>query len=123
MSKDRLTVTVDPQLVEAGNAAVAEGRAGSLSAWVNLALHERAAKDRRLRALAEAGAAYESAFGVVQAAEPVRPAARSSPRPTPTPANLWRARPLAPSRSSAPERSPPLSDEPTGPAAVARRPP
>jgi hypothetical protein len=69
MSKDRLTVTVDPQLVEAGNAAVAEGRAGSLSAWVNLALHERAAKDLRLRALADAVAAYESEFGEITAEE------------------------------------------------------
>ncbi len=63
MSKRRLTVTVDPQLVRAGNDAVADGRVDSLSAWVNLALTERAAKDRRLRALGEAVAAYEAKFG------------------------------------------------------------
>jgi Arc/MetJ-type ribon-helix-helix transcriptional regulator len=69
MSKERLTVTVDHQLVEAGNEAVSEGRAGSLSAWVNLALAERAAKDRRLRALGDAVAAYEAEFGVITAGE------------------------------------------------------
>ena len=65
MSKERLTVTVDPHLVEAGNTAVAEGRVDSLSAWVNLALAEHAAKERRLRALADAVAAYEREFGVI----------------------------------------------------------
>jgi hypothetical protein len=62
-SKERLTVTVDPDLVEAASAAVAEGRVGSLSAWVNLALSERAAKERRLRALVGAIATYEKEFG------------------------------------------------------------
>jgi hypothetical protein len=65
MSKERLTVTVDPHLVAAGAAAVAEGRMDSISAWVNLALAERAAKDRRLRALADAVAAYETEFGAI----------------------------------------------------------
>ena len=69
MSKERLTVTVDPHLVQAGNDAVAEGRVDSLSAWVNLALIERAAKDLRLRALAGAVAAYETRFGVISAEE------------------------------------------------------
>ena len=68
-SKERLTVTVDPELVEAASAAVAEGRVGSLSAWVNLALSERAAKERRLRALAGAIAAYEQEFGPISADE------------------------------------------------------
>ena len=68
-NKERLTVTVDPELIEAANQAVAEGRVSSLSGWVNTALTERAAKERRLRALAEAVAAYEDAFGEVTAAE------------------------------------------------------
>ena len=62
-------MTVDPHLVAAGNAAVAEGRVESLSAWVNLALLDRAATDRRLRALADAVAAYESEFGAISADE------------------------------------------------------
>ena len=61
--KERLTVTVDPHLLEAGNEAVSAGRAESLSAWVNLALAERAGKEHRLRALADAVASYEAEFG------------------------------------------------------------
>jgi hypothetical protein len=64
-SKERLTVTVDPDLVEAASTAVREGRAGSLSARVNLAQAERAAKDRRLRALASSIATYEKDFGAI----------------------------------------------------------
>jgi Arc/MetJ-type ribon-helix-helix transcriptional regulator len=67
--KERLTVTVDGDLVKAGNEAVAAGRAESLSGWVNAALAEREAKERRLRAMAEAVAAYEKEFGTISAEE------------------------------------------------------
>ncbi|MBI4864074.1 MAG: hypothetical protein HY815_28025 [Candidatus Riflebacteria bacterium] len=67
--KARLTVTVDKALLEAANDSVAAGRASSLSGWVNLALAERAAKERRLLALAEAIASYERQFGAISAAE------------------------------------------------------
>jgi hypothetical protein len=67
--KERLTVTVDPEYVEAGNDAVAEGRAESLSAWVNAALAERVARDRRLVALSQAVTAYEERFGLITAQE------------------------------------------------------
>jgi hypothetical protein len=63
--KQRLTVTVDPHLLDAGTEAVSAGRAESLSAWVNLALAERAAKERRLQALADAVASYKAEFGVM----------------------------------------------------------
>jgi hypothetical protein len=63
--KERLTVTVDPGLVEAGNKAVAAGRADSLSGWVNEALAARAAHDRRLQAMADAIAGYEREFGEI----------------------------------------------------------
>ena len=69
MSKERLTVTIDSHLIEAANKAVSEGRAESLSGWVNVALAERAAKERRLRALAEAIQAFENEFGEISAAE------------------------------------------------------
>ncbi len=69
MSKQRLTVTVDSELIDAANQAVTEGRVPSLSGWVNLALAERAAKERRLRALANAVAAYEHEFGEITEAE------------------------------------------------------
>jgi hypothetical protein len=67
--KERLTVTVDPALIQAGQHAVAAGWAESVSAWVNLALAERAAKERRLAAMAEAIAAYEAEFGAISAQE------------------------------------------------------
>lgn len=67
--KERLTVTVDADLMKAGNDAVAEGRADSLSGWVNAALVERVAKERRLTALAEAVAAYEKKFGAISVRE------------------------------------------------------
>jgi hypothetical protein len=63
--KGRLTVTVDPDLIVAGNKAVADGRADSLSGWVNEALIDRAARDHRLEALAGAIADYEVEFGEI----------------------------------------------------------
>ena len=62
-------MTVDHELVEAGNEAVAAGQAESLSGWVNSALAERAARDRRLRSLAEAVEDYEAEFGEITEAE------------------------------------------------------
>ena len=58
-------MTVDPDLVTAGNKAVASGRAESLSGWVNDALIERAARDRRLDALAAAVSDFEAEFGQI----------------------------------------------------------
>lgn len=63
--KQRLTVTVDPELVVAGNQAVAAGIADSLSGWVNAALAERAVRDARLQALTAAVEDYESEFGEI----------------------------------------------------------
>lgn len=67
--KERLTVTVDVELVAAGNAAVARGAADSLSAWVNEALAARAERDRRLAAMSDAIAVYEAEFGEITEAE------------------------------------------------------
>jgi hypothetical protein len=67
--KQRMTVTVDPELVEAGNRAVGAGRAESLSAWVNSALAERAVRDARLQALSAAVDDYEAEFGEISAQE------------------------------------------------------
>lgn len=74
MKKERLTVTVDPAILEAGHDAVAAGEAESLSAWVNRALAERVAKERRLSALADAITSYEAEFGVINEEEIVRQA-------------------------------------------------
>ena len=67
--RERLTVTVDPALIRVGQAAVASGRAESVSAWVNLALAERAAKERRLAAMGAAIAAYEVEASSISAEE------------------------------------------------------
>jgi len=67
--KGRLTVTVDRQLIQAGNEAVAAGRAESMSGWVNLAMAERLARERRLQAMAEALTLYEAESGTISAAE------------------------------------------------------
>jgi hypothetical protein len=70
--KRRLTVTVDPELVEAGNRAVASGAAGSLSAWVSVALAERARRDEQLARLHDAIVDFESEFGEITADEIAR---------------------------------------------------
>lgn len=67
--KKRLTVTVDPDLVEAGHAAVRAGTAQSLSEWVNAALIAKAARDRRLQSLADAVAAFEQEHGAISTEE------------------------------------------------------
>ena len=60
-----MTVTVDPELVEAASRAVAEGGAESVSGWVNAALVDKVEKDRRLSDLAKAVEAYEAEFGEI----------------------------------------------------------
>lgn len=67
--KRRLTVTVDPELVEAGNRAVASGAADSLSAWVGMALADKARQDQQLEHLRAAIADYEAQFGEITAEE------------------------------------------------------
>lgn len=56
-------MTVDTEVIEAAAAAVREGRADSVSAWVNAVLTERARKESKLAAAAEAIAVYEAEFG------------------------------------------------------------
>jgi hypothetical protein len=67
--KARVTVTLDRALIAAANAALAAGRADSLSAWVNQALAEHVAKERRLAALSNVLAEYEASHGEITAAE------------------------------------------------------
>jgi Arc/MetJ-type ribon-helix-helix transcriptional regulator len=64
-AKSRLSVTVDADLIEASQAAVAAGEAESVSAWVNDALRLKADHDRRLRALDDFIAAYEAEHGEI----------------------------------------------------------
>lgn len=64
-TKERLSVSIDPELVEAGRAAVSAGRSDSLSAWVSTALERHAAHERRLVALDEFFAQYEAEHGAI----------------------------------------------------------
>jgi len=64
-AKRRLSVTIDADLIAAGQAAVAAGEAESVSAWVNEALRLKAEQDRRLRALDQFIAAYEAEHGEI----------------------------------------------------------
>ncbi len=64
-AKNRLSVTIDADLIAAGQAAVAAGEADSVSAWVNEALRLKAEQDRRLRALDQFIAAYEAEHGEI----------------------------------------------------------
>jgi len=68
---------VEAGLLAAGRAAVAEGRAESLSAWVNDALRRQADHDRRMQALDEFLAAYEAEHGEITEDE-IREAERRS---------------------------------------------
>ncbi|MDQ1445164.1 MAG: hypothetical protein QOI20_1628 [Acidimicrobiaceae bacterium] len=67
--KHRLTVTVDPDLVEAGQRAVESGQAQSVSGWVSAALEDKIRRDRKLALLAAAVADYENEFGEISAEE------------------------------------------------------
>lgn len=51
--RTRVTVTVDETSVQAAEAAVAAGRAPSVSAWVAAAMAERAQRDSLAAVLAE----------------------------------------------------------------------
>ncbi len=74
-SKQRLSASVDAELVAVAQEAVAAGQAESISAWVNDALRLKADHDRRLRALDDFLAAYEAEHGEITEEE-MREAAR-----------------------------------------------
>jgi hypothetical protein len=63
--KRRLSATVDEDLIEASQAAVAAGTAESVSAWVNDALRLKVEHDRRLQALDKFIAQYEAEHGEI----------------------------------------------------------
>ncbi len=73
--RQRLSATVEAALLAAGRNAVAEGRAQSLSGWVNDALKRQADHDRRMKALDEFIRAYEADHGEITPAE-IREATR-----------------------------------------------
>lgn len=63
--KQRLSASVDADLLQAAQAAVAEGRADTVSAWVNDALRLKAEHERRMEALDSFLAEYEAEHGEI----------------------------------------------------------
>lgn len=63
--RQRLSATVEADLLEAGRAAVAAGEADSLSAWVNAALRRQAEHDVRMRAMDVFLTEYEAEHGEI----------------------------------------------------------
>lgn len=63
--KQRLSASVDADVLAAGQAEVDAGAVASLSAWVNAALARQAEHDRRLRALDEFLATFEAEHGAI----------------------------------------------------------
>lgn len=79
-SRERLSATVEADLLDAGRQAVAEGRAESISSWVNSALRRQAEHDGRMRGLDEFLEAYESEHGEITEQEMQDAARRSRSR-------------------------------------------
>lgn len=63
--KQRLSASVDVDVLVAARAAVAAGRAANISAWVNDALHRQAEHDGRMLALDDFLHRYEAKHGVI----------------------------------------------------------
>lgn len=74
-NRERLSATVEAELLAAGRAAVGEGRAESLSSWVNDALRRQVLHDQRMRALDEFLQVYEAEHGEITEEE-IRQASR-----------------------------------------------
>lgn len=65
MTKRRITLTIDADLLDEASAAVSDGDASSVSAWVNQAMADKSEHRLRLKALGEAIADYEAEFGKI----------------------------------------------------------
>lgn len=78
--KQRLSASVDANLIQAAEAAVRQGSATSVSAWVNDALGLKLEHDRRLSALALFVAEYEAEHGEISTAEMQTAARRAQAR-------------------------------------------
>jgi len=80
--KQRLSASVDADLLKVAQTAVDDGRAGSISSWVNDALALKAEHDRRMQALDSFLSAYEAEHGAITEAEIDGAARRARSRAT-----------------------------------------
>lgn len=67
--KQRLSASVDAELIAAAERAAKRGEVPTVSAWVNEAMRLKLEHDRRLRALAEFIADFEAEHGEITDAE------------------------------------------------------
>jgi Arc/MetJ-type ribon-helix-helix transcriptional regulator len=67
--KERLSASVDSDLIRAAEDAVKRGVSTSVSAWVNDALRLKLDQERRLKALADFVTAYEREHGEISSEE------------------------------------------------------
>lgn len=74
-ARQRLSVSIDADLVEAARTAVNKGRAANLSAWVNEALRRQVEHEERMHALDAFLTAYEAQHGLISEDE-IREATR-----------------------------------------------
>jgi hypothetical protein len=95
IKKQRLSASVDADVLEAAERAVPRG--GTLSAWVNDALRLKLEHDRRLHALAAFVAAYEAEHGEITEEE-MRAASRRA-RPSAVSTRSLRTRTASPART------------------------
>lgn len=95
--KQRLSASVDADLIAGVEDAVARGRVVSVSAWVNDALRVKLDQDRRLEALAAFVAGYERQHGEITAGDMELAARRARDRATPV-RGLGSAKTARPSR-------------------------
>jgi len=65
MPKQRVTITIELDLLEEAQAAVNQGRCRSLSQWIGEAIADQLDKERRLALLGELIAEYEEEHGVI----------------------------------------------------------
>jgi metal-responsive CopG/Arc/MetJ family transcriptional regulator len=68
-SKQRLSASVDSELLAAGQEVVSAGQAESLSAWVNDALRAQVTRERKLAAMDTLLRDFEAEHGEITAAE------------------------------------------------------
>jgi len=79
-TRQRLSASVDADLLSAASAAARRGRARTLSAWVNDALRLKLEHEQRLDALASFVHAYEAEHGEITGEEMERAARRARSR-------------------------------------------
>lgn len=78
--KQRLSASVDADLLAAAERAVARNEASTVSAWLNDAMRMKLRHEQRLAALAAFVADYEAEHGVIDAGEVRRVARRAGAR-------------------------------------------